>query len=198
MPFFRAHCDINNQDRDPWDRSERVQAVIRDAINKRYDLMHYIYTTVQQSTQTGEPLMRTMWSEFPDDTTTYTVDTQFMFGRWFMVAPKITAPTAELESEQKQSVTYTLPRNTQWYNSNNLRVVGTGQPVTEELDDLDQAVFVLGGAIIPTLLHDGCLAISKCIDAPIRLTAYMDMYGHSEGDLYLDDGISLDYQTGGY
>ena len=137
MPFFRAHCDINSQDRDPWDRSERVQAVIRDAINKRYDLMHYIYTTVQQATQTGEPLMRTMWSEFPDDTTTYTVDTQFMFGKWFMVAPKITAPSAELESEQKQSVTYTLPRNSQWYNSNNLRVVGTGQPVTEELDDLD-------------------------------------------------------------
>jgi hypothetical protein len=59
-------------------------------------------------------------------------------------------------------------------------------------------VFILGGAIIPTLLHDGCLAISKCIDAPIKLTAYMDMYGHSEGEVYFDDGISNDYQTGGY
>lgn len=45
MPFFRAHCDINNQDREPWIQSDRVQEAIRAAILERYDFAHYLYTT---------------------------------------------------------------------------------------------------------------------------------------------------------
>jgi len=44
-PFFRAHCDVINTKREPWIQTERVQDVIRDAINRRYDMIHYIYTT---------------------------------------------------------------------------------------------------------------------------------------------------------
>lgn len=66
MPFFRAHCDINNVDREPWIQTERVQNVIRDAINRRYDMILYLYTTFHRATETGVPLMRTMWMEFPE------------------------------------------------------------------------------------------------------------------------------------
>ena len=67
FPFFRAHADIYNQEREPWIQTQRVQRAIRDAINRRYDMIHYLYTTFQTATQTGEPLMRPMWFEFPDD-----------------------------------------------------------------------------------------------------------------------------------
>lgn len=33
--------------------------------------------------------MRTMWSEFSDDKTTYTIDSQFMLGKDLLVAPKL-------------------------------------------------------------------------------------------------------------
>jgi len=49
-PFFRAHCDINSQNREPWIQSDRVQAAIRDSINRRYDYMHYLYTTFYKAT----------------------------------------------------------------------------------------------------------------------------------------------------
>jgi alpha 1,3-glucosidase len=52
-PFFRAHCSIDNVDREPWAQSERVQTIIRDSINKRYDMIHYLYTTFQHATMTG-------------------------------------------------------------------------------------------------------------------------------------------------
>ena len=70
-PFMRAHSHQDNPHREPWKQTERVQEVIRDAINKRYDLIHYIYTIFETATKTGEPLMRPMWFEFPDATTVY-------------------------------------------------------------------------------------------------------------------------------
>ena len=65
-PFFRAHTHIDFLDREPWLQTQRVQEAIRDSINRRYDLIHYIYTTFERATRTAEPLMRTMWNEFPD------------------------------------------------------------------------------------------------------------------------------------
>ena len=75
MPFFRAHCDINNVNREPWIQTQRVQDVIRDAINRRYDMIHYLYTTFYTATQSGQPLMRPMWYEFPDMSDFFTMDT---------------------------------------------------------------------------------------------------------------------------
>lgn len=98
MPFFRAHCDINNVDREPWIQTQRVQNVIRDAINRRYDMIHYLYTTFREATQTGKPLMRPMWFEFPDDALFVSTDSQFMLGESMLVAPKIITPTDQLES----------------------------------------------------------------------------------------------------
>ena len=66
FPFFRAHSHIDFQEREPWLQTDRVQTVIRDALNRRYDLIHYIYTSFEQTTRDAQPLMRTMWSEFPD------------------------------------------------------------------------------------------------------------------------------------
>ena len=39
-----------------------------------------------------------------------------MFGGSLLVAPKITAPTAELESKKMQKVNYLLPDGELWYN----------------------------------------------------------------------------------
>ena len=97
-PFFRAHCDINNVDREPWIQTQRVQAVIRDAINRRYDMIHYLYTIFYQATKTGEPLVRPMWFEFADDASFAETESQYMLGESMLVAPKIKTPTADLES----------------------------------------------------------------------------------------------------
>jgi len=198
-PFFRAHCDINNQNREPWIQSERVQEAIRASINTRYDFIHYFYTTHQQATQTGEPIMRTMWNEFPDDETMFRMSTQFMLGDHLLVAPKIDTPSSDQDSRQVQQVTFNLPRSADWYNYNTgQRDYMLGVDRTVELSDLEQAIFVKGGAIIPKLQHEGCLALTQCIDEPISVEVYQNMYGQASGSLYLDDGVSLDYQNGAY
>jgi len=51
-----------------------VPEAIRDAIDRRYDMIHYMYTNFYLMSKTAEPLMRTMWNEFPDDEKMYKVD----------------------------------------------------------------------------------------------------------------------------
>lgn len=175
FPFFRAHCDINSVDREPWIQTQRVQNAIRDAINRRYDIIHYLYTTFYTATQTGQPLMRPMWFEFPDDTTFTSMDSQFMLGDSILVAPKITTPSQMQESVQMQSVTFTLPSSTNWYNNYSKKVEAeTGSPITRNLSDLEQAVFIRGGSVMPILLHEDCMALTQCINDSIRLEVYPD------------------------
>lgn len=92
-----------------------MREAIRDAINRRYDLIHYIYTTFYSTTQSGTPLMRPMWSEFPDETRFWTQPSQFMFGDSILVAPKVTEPQGILKKMNLQSVTYALPEGTNWF-----------------------------------------------------------------------------------
>lgn len=115
-PFMRAHTNEFYLDREPWLQTQRVQNVIRDVMHRRYDLIHYIYSTFEYGTHTGQPLMRPMWMEFPDQAEFLDVDTQFMLGRSFLVAPKITEPDAILASVHRQQVKYLLPEGAYWYN----------------------------------------------------------------------------------
>lgn len=96
-PFMRAHSHEVElpwelKPREPWMQTSRVRDAIRNALSLRYDLIHYIYTSVEQTTRTAEPLMRAMWSEFPDEPHLWQVASQFMFGSSILVAPKVTKP----------------------------------------------------------------------------------------------------------
>ena len=144
-PFYRAHSQSVDTpfdliDREPWKQSSRVREAIRDAINRRYDLIHYMYTTFYATTQSGEPLMRPMWTEFPDETRFWSSPTQFMFGSQILVAPKVTEPEGLLKSMHMQEVTYALPEGTEWYNYYSKQSAAStpnGQWVTELLSDLE-------------------------------------------------------------
>ena len=96
-PFFRAHTDIFNVDREPWLQTQRVQDVIRDSLNRRYDLIHYMYTAFYYASILGAPLVRPVWFEFSEQPKFYKLESQFMFGDAILVAPKLATPTKALE-----------------------------------------------------------------------------------------------------
>ena len=202
-PFMRAHSQSVDtpflyQDREPWMQTSRVREAIRNAINLRYDLILYIYTTFENAARTAEPLVRPMWHEFPDETRFWNVASQFMFGSGLLVAPKVTKPKGVLEHVHMQQVTYALPLNETWYHFyNKTRVAGTpqGQWVTEALPDLEQAVYVRGGQILPILQHDDCMALLPCLKNNVSLEVYPSETVSASGALYIDDGTSFDYKS---
>ena len=149
--------------------------MIRDSINRKYDLIHYIYTTFYESTQTGLPLMRPMFIHYPDISALWGHSEEFMFGDSMLVVPKLKAPTSDLEKQKKQEVTYMLPSGDLWYNYYSKQTEETKtQWVTRTLPDLEQAVYIKGGSVLPILEHEGCMALTKCINNGIRLEVYLD------------------------
>jgi alpha-glucosidase (family GH31 glycosyl hydrolase) len=86
---MRAHGNEKaGHHREPWLITD--SNAIRRAIWLRYSFIHYLYTTFIEAVETGVPIMRPMFLEFPQDTTTFSMQSQFMFGSDILVVPKIT------------------------------------------------------------------------------------------------------------
>lgn len=80
MPFFRAHSHMENPLREPWLLTSREQEAIHAALDLRYILFPYLYTTFFLTTQTGLPIWRPMYYDSPSIEALWDVDSQFMFG----------------------------------------------------------------------------------------------------------------------
>lgn len=137
--------------------------------------------------------MRAMWSEFPNEKRFWDVATQFMFGSSILVAPKLTRPKGVYEHMHLQEVTYALPENETWFNYYSKREETGHEWTTVALPDLQQAVFVRGGTILPILLHDNCISLIPCMRNDVRLEVYPGADQEAAGSLYLDDGASFEY-----
>lgn len=72
---------------EPWEYSDSFLNDFREAANLRYQLMPYIYSQAKQCTETGLPMLRALFVEFPDDPGSWLVDNQYLFGSDIMVAP---------------------------------------------------------------------------------------------------------------
>jgi len=93
---MRAHGHIDYMFREPYIQSESVQKAVKEALTLRYDLSHYLYTQFYLSSKNGSPIMKPLWMEFPDFKDDG-LDSQFMFGENFLVAPKLKLPDINKE-----------------------------------------------------------------------------------------------------
>ena len=59
------------------------------AIELKYRLLPYIYTYAREAYDTGLPIMRPLFLEYPMDMETFSTDAQFLFGRELLVAPVV-------------------------------------------------------------------------------------------------------------
>ncbi len=133
-----------SQARTPWNMAERKNDnacldTYRYYANLRMNLLPYIYTEAKWSSETGEPLMRSMAYSFPDDLTAAEYEFQYMFGRNMLVVP-VTTPHAK-------TVKVYLPEGV-WYDFfTGQRYEGGLHTIPVALDEIP--VFVREGTIIP-------------------------------------------------
>lgn len=73
--------------REPWEYDEALTEDFRRALGLRYSLMPYIYAQAKDSSAKGFPMLRTLFFEFPNDRTSWTIDDEYMFGENLLVAP---------------------------------------------------------------------------------------------------------------
>ena len=71
----------------PWMYGDEAVAVTKAFTELKMRLMPYLYRKAVEAHETGIPMMRPMFLEFPDDRTAPFVDTQYMLGDALLVAP---------------------------------------------------------------------------------------------------------------
>ncbi len=98
-PIMQYHSEYNEhqkpcRDRTPWNIAERtgepkVIEIYRKFAQLRMQLLPYIEAEAAHCVATGEPLMRALILDWPEDPITWEITDQYSFGRALLVAPVV-------------------------------------------------------------------------------------------------------------
>ena len=104
-----------------WSYGPENYRIMRKYYEVRTAMKGYIRKLYQEAHETGAPLIRTMFFEFPDDEQCWTLQDQYMFGDRFLVAPVL-----ELHARERNVY---LPEG-HWKDVNSGGILAGGQTVT--------------------------------------------------------------------
>jgi len=87
-PILRLHSSKNGiAARLPWEYAGRARTISAEFLRRRGALVPYLYTLARESHDTGLPLARGMYLQWPRNDEAYAFDRQFMLGSELLVAP---------------------------------------------------------------------------------------------------------------
>jgi hypothetical protein len=89
QPILRLHSD--HGDRLPWEYSDTVSGAAADYLRLRESLAPYLYTAARQTYDTGLPMTRALYLNWPEQDEAYRHDTEYLLGDSMLVAP-VTTP----------------------------------------------------------------------------------------------------------
>jgi alpha-glucosidase len=94
-PVFRSHASNNAPRAEPWVDGPEHLAIRKHFIDERYRLLPYLYSVAEQTSRTGDPIMRPVFYDYPQMAkATCDQSMAFTVGRDLLVAPppNLTAP----------------------------------------------------------------------------------------------------------
>lgn len=183
-PLFRNHSIKGSINQEPWCFGEEVLENTRKYIRLRYQLITYLYNLMKESSEKGHPVIRPLFYHYQDDENTYNINDQFLFGESIMVCP-VTRPGT------KARMVY-LPEG-EWHDYWTKEKVSGGKYIIRETPIDILPIYIKAGSIIP---QDEVMNYIGQREGTIHVHFYTGDNGAY--DLYLDDGISFDYEEGIY
>ncbi|KAF8545189.1 hypothetical protein BDD12DRAFT_812334 [Trichophaea hybrida] len=181
-PFYRNHNGDTSISQEPY-RWPNVVSAARKAISIRYQLLDYLYTAMWRQSQTGVPSVSPLWFDYPKDKNTWGIDLQYLYGPSIVVAP--------VTEENSTSVDIYLPKDI-WYDFNTLKQVRSGNQTLTNIDFDEIPLFIRGGSIIPMRKAAGAMTLAEVRKRDFELLVVPGANGEAKGELYLDDGESLE------
>lgn len=187
-PVFRVHGN-NHQQRQPWYYGSTAEEVAKEAIQLRYSLMPYMYSSERSAYESGLGLVRPLLFDYPSDPNVSNYSDAWMFGDSMLVAPVV-------NSAQTLKSIY-LPAGT-WIDYYRGTTYTGGQTINYPVNAeswTDIPLFVKKGGIIPT---------QKVLDyvGQSNITRTMvDIFPNttqSSFTYYDDDGTSYNYEGTAY
>lgn len=185
-PIMRTHSNKNARlTKEPWSFDRKTLNIIRDAVNRRYEIAPYIYAMARKSFDTGVSITRPMYYDYPNAEEAYSHKNQYMFGDDMIVLP-VTAPGVDGYS----TVEVWLPEG-EWYDNATGEMLKGGKTYSRSYTIDEVPVFVRAGAVLP--FHAEKEKTLRRNDAPIAFTVFPG--GSGEFTFYEDNGDDKDYAT---
>ncbi|PKU34117.1 lysosomal alpha-glucosidase [Limosa lapponica baueri] len=188
-PFARNHNSQNEKAQDPTVFSPAARTAMKDVLLTRYSLLPFLYTLFHRAHLQGDTVARPLFFEFPRDVTTLELDRQFLWGRSLLVTP-VLEPGVD-------SVTGYVPRGVwyDFYTGSSVNSSGEMLKMSAPLEHLN--LHVREGAILPTQKPE--ITSEATRRNPLRIIVALSQSGTAWGDLFWDDGESLDtFERGSY
>uniref|UniRef100_A0A4W4GGK4 Neutral alpha-glucosidase AB n=1 Tax=Electrophorus electricus TaxID=8005 RepID=A0A4W4GGK4_ELEEL len=185
QPFFRGHAHMDTPRREPWLFGPDNTALIREAIRQRYALLPYWYQQFYNAHRTGQPVMRALWVEYPEDQTTFAIEDEYLIGKDLLVHP--------VTDEGAKGVTAYLPGKGEiWYDVHTFQKHKGAQNLYIPVTMSSIPVFQRGGSIISR--KGRVRRSSTCMENdPYTLYVALSPEGTAEGELYIDDFHTFNY-----
>nr|CAI5826996.1 unnamed protein product [Callosobruchus analis] len=180
-PFSRNHNTDDGIDQDPVAMGNLVVASSKNALRIRYSLLPYLYTLFFKAYKYGETVSRPLFFEFTNDIRTYSIDTQFLWGPALMIIPVL--------EENAKFVSAYLPKGVwyDFYTRSSIISAGNMYNLSAPLDRIP--LMIKGGHILPMQTPMSTTTLSRMTKMQLLVAA--DRNGQSSGQLYWDDGDSL-------
>nr|XP_005999031.1 PREDICTED: lysosomal alpha-glucosidase-like [Latimeria chalumnae] len=175
-PFSRNHNTQGEQAQDPLAFGPLARSAMKEVLLIRYSLLPYLYTLFHRAHIYGDTVATPLFFQFPEDITTYSIDRQFLWGRSLLVTPVLEAGV--------DSVIGYFPKGV-WYDF--YMVLGNKYNVITRWFFF---FFSLKTPSTTTWMSSG---------NPMQLIVALSENATANGDLFWDDGESLDtYETSNY
>lgn len=182
-PLSRAHHEGDNAV-EPWMFGEVAEKNTKAAIELKYQLFPYLYTYSRKAHDTGLPITRGLFMEYPNDTEAAKIDNQFIFGEELLVAPV-------LKKGERVKRVY-LPDG-EWidFNDKKTEYLG-GQTVAYKAPLNTIPIFVKKASIIPMM------PVMQYIHEKKDYPVFFHIFPNYEDEktsftLYEDEGENQDY-----
>ncbi|KAI0598275.1 glycoside hydrolase family 31 protein [Biscogniauxia sp. FL1348] len=100
-----SHC-LSGAPNEVWSYGDQVYGICRTYLFLREKLRGYVRGLMEEAHAHGDPVMRPMFYEFPEEERMWSIDDQYMFGSQYLVAPILVAGQRER--------TVVLPKDAKW------------------------------------------------------------------------------------
>ncbi|KDN56229.1 xylosidase [Flavobacterium seoulense] len=186
-PMMRSHG--TDLPREIWNFGERGSWCFdaqEKAINLRYKLLPYIYSTSWDVSHNNGTFMRPLIMDFANDSKTHEIGNEYLFGRSLLVAP-----VTQYKARNWQVY---LPQGSDWYNFWTNEYYKGGQSVATETAIDKVPLYVKAGSIIPFGPEVQFSTEKKWDNLEIRI------YPGADGEflLYEDENDNYNYEKGIY
>src|SRR6185437_13372876 len=160
-----------------------VEPVCQKYLDLRYQLLPYTYTITREAHDTGLPLMRALWLQYPHDPEAVKLGDEYLWGRDLLVAP-----VTEKAAQTRQLY---LPAG-DWFDWWTNEKLSGHRWIDRPVDLATMPIYARAGAIIP--FDPVRQYVSQPVNGPTTLKIFPGANG--EFTLYDDDGESPRYLNG--